>query len=76
MATLNSHNPAGASRVDWVDTAKGICIILVVMLHTTLGLEAASGQRGWMHELVEFSRPLSLSNSLSKHRSWCWMEMR
>lgn len=47
-------------RVDWVDCAKGICIILVVMMHTTLGLEAASGDRGWMHAVVEFSRPFRM----------------
>lgn len=60
MTTANIGAPAGASRIDWVDTAKGICIILVVMLHTTLGLEAASGQRGWMHAIVEFSRPFRM----------------
>lgn len=25
-----------ARRVDWVDTAKGICIIFVVMMHSVL----------------------------------------
>ena len=60
MTNSNTHAYAGTSRVDWVDTAKGICIILVVMLHTTLGLEAASGQRGWMHAIVEFSRPFRM----------------
>ncbi len=60
MATANSQAFESAPRIDWVDTAKGICIILVVMLHTTLGLEAASGQRGWMHAIVEFSRPFRM----------------
>ena len=27
-----------SERVAWVDTAKGICIILVVMMHSTLGV--------------------------------------
>ena len=31
-------------RVDWVDYAKGICIILVVMMHSTLGVEKATGE--------------------------------
>ena len=26
-------------RVDWVDYAKGFCIIFVVMMHSTLGVE-------------------------------------
>jgi uncharacterized membrane protein YcfT len=30
-------------RVDWVDYAKGFCIIFVVMMHSTLGVEAAAG---------------------------------
>jgi uncharacterized membrane protein YcfT len=35
----------GAARVDWVDYAKGICIILVVMMHSTLGVEKAAGEQ-------------------------------
>jgi uncharacterized membrane protein YcfT len=34
-----------AGRVDWVDYAKGFCIIMVVMMHSTLGVEAAAGRR-------------------------------
>ena len=30
------------ARVDWVDYGKGICILLVVMWHSTLGVEAAA----------------------------------
>ena len=26
-------------RVDWVDYAKGFCIVFVVMMHSTLGVE-------------------------------------
>jgi uncharacterized membrane protein YcfT len=33
----------GAARVDWVDYAKGFCIIMVVMMHSTLGVEQARG---------------------------------
>src|SRR3569623_808964 len=38
-----------AERVDWVAYAKGICIIMVEMMHSTLGVEAATGQTGFMH---------------------------
>ena len=31
---------AGGERVDWVDYAKGICIVMVVMMHSVLGVEA------------------------------------
>jgi uncharacterized membrane protein YcfT len=47
-------------RVDWVDYAKGFCIIFVVMMHSTLGVEAASGRTGWLHGLVEFARPFRM----------------
>ena len=34
---------ASQNRVDWVDYAKGFCIVMVVMMHSTLGVEAAVG---------------------------------
>src|SRR6266480_7827237 len=51
---------AGASRVDWVDYAKGFCIVMVVMMHSTLGVEAAAGQASWMHALVAFAKPFRM----------------
>jgi uncharacterized membrane protein YcfT len=47
-------------RVDWVDYAKGFCIIMVVMMHSTLGVEAAAGREGWMHAFVEFAKPFRM----------------
>ncbi len=47
-------------RIDWVDYAKGFCIVFVVMMHSTLGVEAAAGQSGWLHPLVEFARPFRM----------------
>src|SRR3954447_698724 len=43
-------------RVDWVDYAKGFCIVMVVMMHSTLGVEAAAGDTSWMHHLVAFAK--------------------
>src|SRR5438477_11542509 len=43
-------------RVDWVDYAKGICIVMVVMMHSTLGIELAAGREGFMHAVVDFAR--------------------
>ncbi len=48
------------SRLDWVDYAKGICIILVVMMHSTLGVEAAMGQPSWLSGFIEWARPFRM----------------
>ncbi len=50
----------GAPRIDWVDYAKGFCIVMVVMMHSTLGVEAAAGQDSWMHALVAFAKPFRM----------------
>ena len=49
-----------APRIDWVDYAKGICIVMVVMMHSVLGVEAAAGQTGFMHLLVAFAKPFRM----------------
>jgi uncharacterized membrane protein YcfT len=51
---------AGAARVDWVDYAKGFCIVMVVMMHSTLGVEQAAGQQSWMGHLVAFAKPFRM----------------
>jgi uncharacterized membrane protein YcfT len=48
------------SRIDWVDYAKGICIILVVMMHSTLGVEKAAGELSWLHGFVDWARPFRM----------------
>jgi uncharacterized membrane protein YcfT len=47
-------------RIDWVDYAKGICIVMVVMMHSVLGVEAAAGQTGFMHLVVMFAKPFRM----------------
>ncbi len=47
-------------RVDWVDIAKGFCIVMVVMMHSTLGVEKAAGETGWMTWFVEYARPFRM----------------
>ncbi len=47
-------------RIDWVDMAKGICIVFVVMVHSVLGVEVAAGEQGWMHQIVAFARPFRM----------------
>ncbi len=57
-----SGRPAAdaADRVDWVDYAKGICIVMVVMMHSVLGVELAAGQTGFMHAVVMFAKPFRM----------------
>jgi uncharacterized membrane protein YcfT len=59
-AVAQKGGPARSGRVDWVDYAKGICIIMVVMMHSVLGVELAAGETGFMHPLVTFARPFRM----------------
>ncbi len=45
-----------AARSAWADFAKGLTIILVVMMHSTLGVELALGKSAFMGDLVTFAR--------------------
>jgi uncharacterized membrane protein YcfT len=61
MARYGQLSLAGSDdRVAWVDYAKGFCIIFVVMMHSTLGVENAVGQQGWLHAVVEFAKPFRM----------------
>ena len=60
--TLNGTSAVAerSARIDWVDYAKGICIVMVVMMHSVLGVEAAAGQTGFMHWVVMFAKPFRM----------------
>lgn len=62
MTTGNStplqHLHAG--RIDWIDHARGICIVLVVMMHSVYGMEYVAGENGWMHPVVLFATPFRM----------------
>ncbi|MBN8502584.1 MAG: acyltransferase family protein [Sphingomonadales bacterium] len=47
-------------RQRWIDLAKGICIILVVMMHTVLGIEKEIGQAGVLHAVVAWTKPFRM----------------
>lgn len=49
-----------SGRVDWVDYGKGICIILIVMMHSVGGVQEAAGEVGWLNHVVEFARPFRM----------------
>jgi uncharacterized membrane protein YcfT len=52
--------PGGEPRVAWVDYAKGFCIIMVVMMHSTLGVGNLLGGQGVLHEIVAFAKPFRM----------------
>jgi uncharacterized membrane protein YcfT len=59
-AVAGHANASRSDRVDWVDYAKGICIVMVVMMHSVLGVELARGETGFMHALVTFAKPFRM----------------
>jgi uncharacterized membrane protein YcfT len=59
-ALAQPATPSARGRIDWVDYAKGICIVMVVMMHSVLGVEAAAGQTGFMHWVVMFAKPFRM----------------
>src|SRR3979409_422845 len=58
--SIQATDAAGGERVDWVDYAKGFCIVFVVMMHSTLGVENPAGQEGWLHTGVAFAKPFRM----------------
>ena len=48
------------SRVAWVDYAKGICIILVVMMHAVTSYAVLVPGWTWLHNVVEFAFPFRM----------------
>jgi uncharacterized membrane protein YcfT len=58
--TVNGTSAGRSARIDWVDYAKGICIVMVVMMHSVLGVELAAGQTGFMHLVVAFAKPFRM----------------
>ena len=57
---LSAIDATKQGRVDWVDYAKGFCIVFVVMMHSTLGVGQAVGQDGWLHTVVAFAKPFRM----------------
>src|SRR2546421_7575420 len=57
---VSTIDATARQRVDWVDYAKGFCIVFVVMMHSTLGVEQAVGDQGWLHTVVAFAKPFRM----------------
>ncbi|MHB2209656.1 acyltransferase family protein [Methylobacterium sp. CM6257] len=49
-----------SDRLAWVDVAKGICILLVVMMHAVTGTGEALGGVGFLHPVVAFAKPFRI----------------
>ena len=55
-----TRDDASSERIEWVDYAKGFCIVMVVMMHSTLGVGQAAGGEGWLHLAVAFAQPFRM----------------
>jgi uncharacterized membrane protein YcfT len=49
-----------ARRVGFIDYAKGWCIVLVVLMHSTLGLSERVGEANWLGEFIAFAKPFRM----------------
>lgn len=49
-----------SSRLDWVDTAKGLSIILVVMMHSAYGVGEETGGAGYLHYVIAWATPFRM----------------
>jgi len=50
----------GRSRIEWLDYAKGTCIILVVMLYSVEVATERLGCAGWIGRVADFARPFRM----------------
>ena len=57
---MYGNDASAAQRIEWVDYAKGFCIVFVVMMHSTLGVGQAAGGEGWLHHVVAFAQPFRM----------------
>ena len=55
-----NNTAARRSRVDWVDYAKGICIVWVVTLYSTDFVQTTAASIGWMQHVADFAQPFRM----------------
>lgn len=51
---------SSANRLDWVDAAKGLSIILVVMMHSAYGVGADTNNIGVLHYIIFWATPFRM----------------
>jgi uncharacterized membrane protein YcfT len=56
----NDTASSSGTRLDWVDLAKGISIILVVMMHSAFGVGEATGEIGALHWVIAWANPFRM----------------
>jgi uncharacterized membrane protein YcfT len=49
-----------SSRLQWVDTAKGLSILLVVMMHSAIGVGEETGGTGYLHWIIAWASPFRM----------------
>ena len=49
-----------SERLNWVDMAKGISIILVVMMHSAYGVGRETDQTGYLHWIIGWATPFRM----------------
>ncbi len=47
-------------RLDWVDTAKGMSILLVVMMHSAIGVGEVTNQVSYLHWIIAWASPFRM----------------
>lgn len=57
---INADNAHRHERVEWLDGAKGICILLVVMFYAADVAVDRVGSAGWLQPVVDFARPFRM----------------
>ena len=60
MGPPSTFGGTAPGRIDWIDYAKGFCIIFVVAWHSTLGVEGAAGRESWLHAAVAYTTPFRM----------------
>ncbi len=48
------------ARSPWVDCTRGLLIVLVVMMHSTLGVSTSIGVSSWLDTAVAFAQPMRM----------------
>lgn len=57
---MTAGNTAKNPRVDWIDYAKGICIVMVVTLYATNYVHENAHAVGWMQHVADFAQPFRM----------------
>jgi uncharacterized membrane protein YcfT len=58
--TPSADGTPARGRIDWIDYAKGFCIVFVVGWHSTLGVEGVAGRESWLHAAVVYTTPFRM----------------